>query len=76
MVLERPVSEVLLEGISWIEISDHKSYTITLRDTFRKMGIQIIVKIDSIELTPDKPIYHGSVWQLEGQMNENIVATP
>ena len=53
----------------------HKPYKISLQDTFRKQGLQIIVKIDGIELTPDKPKYHGSSWKFEGQMNEHIVAT-
>jgi hypothetical protein len=54
---------------------DHESYTIALQDTFRKQGLQIIVKIDGIELTPDKLKYPGGNWQLEGQMNEHIIAT-
>ncbi|KAI9645911.1 hypothetical protein NHQ30_005348 [Ciborinia camelliae] len=54
---------------------DHKPYTVALEDKFRKQGLQVIVKVDGIELTPDKPKYTDGFWQLEGQMNEHIVAT-
>ena len=54
---------------------DHEPYTITLEDKFRLQGLQVIVKINSIELTPNKPVYPGSSWQLEGQLNEHVVAT-
>lgn len=37
--------------------------------------LQVIVKIASIELTPDKPSYDGGSWHVEGTRNERIVAT-
>lgn len=37
--------------------------------------IQVIVKLASIHLTPDKPAYDGGSWHIEGQLNERIVAT-
>lgn len=55
-------------------IPPHTPYTITLQDTFRKQGLQIIVKMDSVELTPEAPTYSSDSWQLEGQLNEHIVA--
>jgi hypothetical protein len=36
---------------------DLKPYSISLEDTFRQQGLQVIVKLTSIELTPDKPRY-------------------
>ena len=36
---------------------------------------QVIVKLASIELTPEKPKYDGGSWHLEGMLNEHIVAT-
>jgi len=47
----------------------------TLKSRFRDTGLQIIVKMASIELTPDKPSYPGGNWHLEGQLNEQIVGT-
>ncbi|KAG8889669.1 hypothetical protein FRB99_003966, partial [Tulasnella sp. 403] len=37
--------------------------------------VQIIVKIASIHLTPDKPEYPGDSWHVEGMANEHIVAS-
>jgi hypothetical protein len=38
-------------------------------------NIQVIVKIASIQLTPDKPCYNGGSWHLEGTDSECIIAT-
>ncbi|KAJ4376011.1 hypothetical protein N0V83_001291 [Neocucurbitaria cava] len=46
-----------------------------LVDRFRDSGLQIIVKMASIELTPEKPDFPGGGWHVEGQMNEHICAT-
>jgi hypothetical protein len=70
MVTERPEFGDNFKPV----IPDHKSYKVALQDTFRKQGLQVIVKIDGIELTPEKPTYSGGSWQLDGQMNEHIVA--
>ncbi len=47
----------------------------SLRTLFQDRGLQIIVKLASIELTPDKPRFDGGNWHVEGQMNERIVGT-
>ena len=41
-----------------------------LREVFggRKRGLQVIVKLANIELTPEKPRYEGGSWHVEGQM--------
>jgi hypothetical protein len=54
--------------------SYHDSYIIRLEESFRDQGLQVVIKINSVELTPENPKYHGSTWELEGQMNEHIVA--
>ena len=46
-----------------------------LFDRFRESGLQIIVKMASIELTPEKPEFPAGGWHVEGQMNEHICAT-
>jgi hypothetical protein len=46
-----------------------------LIDLFRDSGLQVIVKMASIELTPDKPEFPAGGWHVEGQMNEHICAT-
>ncbi|KAK4227016.1 hypothetical protein QBC38DRAFT_536759 [Podospora fimiseda] len=57
------------------KISYHVEPTQTLRSVFEKTGLQIIVKMASIELTPEKPEYAPGGWHVEGMMNEHIVAT-
>jgi septum formation topological specificity factor MinE len=46
-----------------------------LIERFRQSGLQIIVKLASIELTPEKPHFPVGGWHVEGQMNESICAT-
>jgi hypothetical protein len=46
-----------------------------LADRYRDSGLQIIVKMASIELTPEKPEFPTGGWHIEGQMNEHICAT-
>jgi hypothetical protein len=53
----------------------HEWYTVDLATTWRDRGLQVIVKLSSIELTPDKPKYDGGSWHIEGMLNEHIVAT-
>ncbi|KAK3298743.1 uncharacterized protein B0H64DRAFT_318307 [Chaetomium fimeti] len=47
----------------------------TLREMFKDTGLQIIVKMASIELTPENPEFSPGGWHVEGQMNEHIVGT-
>ncbi|KAF5652098.1 hypothetical protein F25303_3571 [Fusarium sp. NRRL 25303] len=54
---------------------DDETMAESLREKFKKDGLQIIVKIASIELTPEKPEFSAGSWHLEGQMNEKIAAT-
>ncbi|KAK4244335.1 hypothetical protein C7999DRAFT_35299 [Corynascus novoguineensis] len=47
----------------------------TLYHQFRNKGLQIIVKIASVELTPEKPEFAPGGWHVEGMMNERIAGT-
>ncbi|RMJ21872.1 hypothetical protein PHISP_07263 [Aspergillus sp. HF37] len=38
-------------------------------------GLQVIVKLANIELTPENPCYEGGSWHVEGQLNERICST-
>jgi hypothetical protein len=53
----------------------HESYTVCLQDEFRFQGLQVIIRIQSISLSPEQPEYTGGRWELAGQKNEHIVAT-
>lgn len=46
-----------------------------LAERFAASGLQVIVKMASIELTPEKPEFPVGGWHVEGQMNEKICAT-
>ncbi|KAF6235510.1 hypothetical protein HO173_006193 [Letharia columbiana] len=48
---------------------------VSLRREFGEQGLQVIVKLANIELTPEKPTYDGGSWHVEGQLNERICAT-
>ncbi|ATZ53930.1 hypothetical protein BCIN_09g06840 [Botrytis cinerea B05.10] len=52
-------------------------YSIKLRlaHQFHESGLQIIIKMASIELTPEKPEFPAGSWHIEGQMNEHIAGT-
>lgn len=45
------------------------------RVDLRGRRLQVIVKLATIHLTPDKPEYAGGGWHVEGMMNERIVST-
>lgn len=48
---------------------------VDLRTEFAQKGLQVIVKLANIHLTPSSPTYAGGSWHVEGQLNEHIVAT-
>jgi hypothetical protein len=57
------------------DVSEEDLEDIRLEEEFRERGLQVIVKLSSIELSPDSPEYAGGSWHLEGMLNEHIVAT-
>jgi hypothetical protein len=48
---------------------------VDLRKNFAHTGLQVIFKLATIHLTPDKPEYSGGSWHVEGALNEHICAT-
>ncbi|KAJ5442259.1 hypothetical protein N7445_005266 [Penicillium cf. griseofulvum] len=53
---------------------DHQFYTLALQDEFREQGLQVVVRVHSIELDPETPSFPGEDWHTEGNANERIVA--
>jgi hypothetical protein len=41
---------------------------VNLRRDFDDTGLQVIVKLATIRLTPEKPFYEGGAWHVEGQL--------
>ncbi|KAE8133533.1 hypothetical protein BDV38DRAFT_296043 [Aspergillus pseudotamarii] len=64
----------ILEG-SRKRCRDHDYYTVKLQETFRDKGLQVIVKLEGIELTPESTSYPGEDWHTDGLLNEHIVGT-
>ncbi|CAG8257229.1 unnamed protein product [Penicillium salamii] len=56
-------------------IESNERDRMNLREKFAKTGLQVIVKLANIELTPENPDYEGGAWHIEGQLNERICAT-
>ncbi|KAF8451885.1 hypothetical protein BDZ91DRAFT_853286 [Kalaharituber pfeilii] len=48
---------------------------VDVKKDYTKTGLQVIVKLANIILTPEKPNYEGGTWHVEGQLNEHICAT-
>ncbi|KAF2226129.1 hypothetical protein BDZ85DRAFT_272677 [Elsinoe ampelina] len=46
-----------------------------LKEAYGQEGLQVIVKLANIHLTPEKPNYTGGSWHIEGMLNEMICAT-
>lgn len=46
----------------------HPYDKVDLREQFAKTGLQVIVKLANIELTPEKRVYEGGSWHVEGQL--------
>ena len=44
---------------------------VDLKKHFEDEGLQIIVKLANIHLTPEKPEYEGGTWHVEGQLVSN-----
>jgi hypothetical protein len=64
-----------LPEFSFEDISYVPSEGTRLSELFRDSGLQIIVKLASIELTPGKSDFPVGGWHIEGQMNECICGT-
>jgi hypothetical protein len=47
---------------------------VNLREQFSEKGLQVIVKLANIELTPEKPEYEGGTWHIEGQLVSFLLA--
>jgi hypothetical protein len=69
--LRKPV----LPEFYFSDISYAPAANTRLMERFRESGLQIIVKMASIELTPEKPDFPVGGWHIEGQMNESICGT-
>ncbi|THX51581.1 hypothetical protein D6D06_07270 [Aureobasidium pullulans] len=61
--------EAIIERIPSLYEPDVEEQT-----SFWQKGLQVVVKIERIELNPSEPRFSGSDWHVEGLHNEHIVA--
>ncbi|KAF4819699.1 hypothetical protein CGCSCA5_v004385 [Colletotrichum siamense] len=65
-----------VSGLSPLESgSDHHLYAVSLKDSFLKQGLQVVVQLSTVVLTPENPLQPTTDWHLNGMGNEHIVAT-
>jgi hypothetical protein len=64
------IPEVPFEQMNYAPPDDKKLF-----NKFKASGLQIIVKLASIELSPENPDFPTGGWHVEGQMNEHIAGT-
>ncbi|KAJ7226606.1 hypothetical protein C8J57DRAFT_1389174 [Mycena rebaudengoi] len=67
-----PDSPAYSEDDKKLSATSHQDH---LRRLFETEGLQVIVKLANVMLTPEKPEYPGSSWHVEGQLNERICAS-
>ena len=48
---------------------------VDLEKEFWNIGLQMILRVTEINLTPEKPRYDSEEWHVQGRMNERICAT-
>lgn len=54
---------------------DHEFYTVDLERSFAVEGLQVVVEVGGIDLTPENPSRPATNWELSGLLNDHIVAT-
>ena len=74
MILREPnTPEPCFEDIKSIDYAP--AVGTRLIDRYREFGLQVIVKMTSIELTPENPEFSAKEWEIAGQANEQICAS-
>jgi hypothetical protein len=54
---------------------NHVYQPVSLKNDFREKGLQVIIRVSSIDLTPENPSFKGdNDFHVEGLLNEHIVA--
>ena len=48
---------------------------VDLKKEFWNVGVQMVLQLQDINLTPEEPGYEGEPWHVQGQNNERICAT-
>jgi Protein of unknown function (DUF4246) len=65
---ERDIRRVVRPEPVEFEPPEEDEEMVDLKMMFTKRGLQVIVKLANIHLTPEKPKYGGGTWHVEGQL--------
>lgn len=68
----KTVRKVVLPDAAEIFQAPPEPEPLSLREKYASKGLQIIVKLANIELTPEKPTYEGGTWHVEGQLARGL----
>lgn len=72
----RPTSPIILKCIKFPDPLHHDYVPVCLQDKFQKYGLQVILQISRIDLTPESPNYQGETYfHTEGLRNEHVATT-
>ncbi|KIO30482.1 hypothetical protein M407DRAFT_69195, partial [Tulasnella calospora MUT 4182] len=69
--MQRPIDLPTVPSDGYTGDISNRSKTYTVRGK----EVQIIVKLANIHLTPEKPVYPGGSWHVEGMANERIISS-
>lgn len=62
-------SKLLKPGpVPFVPLDFDEETGVVLETDFAEKGLQVIVKLANIQLTPEKPNYDGGSWHVEGQL--------
>lgn len=64
--MKRPIKQLERKKFKLPKI--HPSRRVDLRQRLRERGLQVIVKLVNVELTPTRPDYEGDSWFVEGRL--------
>ena len=62
------VNRQLIEPEPQWSFRPRPTLSLDLKAKYGKRGLQVIVTLANIQLTPEKPIYSGGMWHVEGQL--------
>ncbi|KAG5645508.1 hypothetical protein DXG03_005918 [Asterophora parasitica] len=54
---------------------EDEAKVVDLWKDYRQRGLQVVVKLANIHLSPEQPEYGGGTWHVEGKLNEHICAS-
>lgn len=54
---------------------DHEFYTVLLENTFCDRDLQVVIRMFTVELTAENPLFLETDWHIDGLLNDHIAAS-